>query len=313
MLKFVHELPEVKVLFETLAAQKNLLPVVIEKDYWIMHCLWGLKQLGFEFEMKGGTSLSKGWRCIDRFSEDIDIRFEPPDGLAVKGEKPAHIKARLDFFDALAANIKIPGISAERNRAYDDGRALNGGISLKYDACFAAIPGLQPEVLLEVGFARTAPNEPRDFTSWALERALSAELNVAVNRAAAVKCFNPEYTFVDKLQTICRRFRQHRDRNDPEKDLPRQFMRHYYDLYKLLEVERVAGFVGTKDYEEYKREKLRGKDGKEFVSKNAFVLSDEKTYRLFEKEFESMNSLLLSPGPTFKEMIDRIRARAPKF
>jgi len=92
--KFVHELPDAKALFETLGAEKNFLPIVIEKDYWVMHCLWGLKRGGFAFEMKGGTSLSKGWRCIDRFSEDIDIRFEPPEGLNLKGEKPAHIEAR---------------------------------------------------------------------------------------------------------------------------------------------------------------------------------------------------------------------------
>jgi len=79
--KFIHELSDAKALFETLGAEKNVLPLVIEKDYWVMHCLWGLQQKGFEFEMKGGTSLSKGWRCIDRFSEDIDIRFEPSEGL----------------------------------------------------------------------------------------------------------------------------------------------------------------------------------------------------------------------------------------
>ena len=32
-------------------------PILIEKDYWIMHCLYGLKTLGFRFELKGGTSL----------------------------------------------------------------------------------------------------------------------------------------------------------------------------------------------------------------------------------------------------------------
>lgn len=58
MPRFVHELPNAGVLFETLGAEKSLPPSVIEKDYWVMHCLWGLKQKGFEFEMKGGTSLS---------------------------------------------------------------------------------------------------------------------------------------------------------------------------------------------------------------------------------------------------------------
>jgi predicted nucleotidyltransferase component of viral defense system len=44
-----------------------------------MHGLWGLAQQGFTFELKGGTSLSKGFRLIDRFSEDIDILIEPED------------------------------------------------------------------------------------------------------------------------------------------------------------------------------------------------------------------------------------------
>ena len=104
---------------KTLGAEKSLPPSVIEKDYWVMHCLWGLKQKGFEFEMKGGTSLSKGWNCIDRFSEDIDIRFEPPEDLNQRGEKPPNIQARFMFYDSLAAKIEIPGITVERNR---DGR-----------------------------------------------------------------------------------------------------------------------------------------------------------------------------------------------
>ena len=263
MPQFIHELPGAKVLFEILGAEKKLLPIVIEKDYWIMHCLWGLQRNGFLFEMKGGTSLFKGWGCIDRFSEDIDIRFEPPAGLNVKGDNPAHIAARTAFYDSLAATIKIAAVSVERNRAYDDEKAQNGGISLKYDSHFTVAPGLKPEVLLEVGFARTAPNEPRDFTSWAMERALQVKVDAIDNRARAVKCFNPEYTFVDKLQTICKRFRQHRDRNE-ERDRPRQFLRHYYDLYKLLELERVRQFIGTAEYQSYIREKLRVQDAMEF-------------------------------------------------
>jgi hypothetical protein len=312
MPKFVHELPDAKALFETLAEEMSLLPNVIEKDYWVMHCLWGLKDKGFSFELKGGTSLSKGWNCIDRFSEDIDIRFEPPQGLNLKGDKPSHIKARFAFYDDLAGKIEIPAITVERNRAYDDEKARNGGISLKYDSHFAAIPGLRPEVLLEVGFARTAPNEPRDFGSWAYDRVLQAELDVIDNRVNAIKCFNPEFTFIDKLQTICRRFRQHRERN-AESDRPRQFLRHYYDLYKLLELDRVKSFMGTGDYDSYKQEKLRGKDLEEFESKQPFTITDEKTYGLFEKEFGSINSLLLSPGPTFKEVVDRIKLHSDTF
>jgi hypothetical protein len=314
-LDFFHGRSDAKELFETLAAQKGLPPVVIEKDYWVMHCLWGLQQLGLHFEMKGGTSLSKGWRVIERFSEDIDIRFEPPAGLNVKGDKPAQAAARLEFYDALAARIKIPGVAVERSRIYDDEKAQNGGISLKYNSFFTPDPGLglKSEVLLEAGFARTAPNEPRDFSSWALDKALAAGLEIADNRANGIKCFNPEYTFVDKLQTVCRRFRQWRDRNDPQKDRPRQFARHYYDLYMLLAVDRVKEFIGAAEYEKYKCEKLKGLDAKEFASRSAFVLSDDDAYKIFEKDFKALDGLLLSPGPAFSEVIKRMRAWSPKL
>jgi len=207
------------------------------------------------------------------------------------------------------------GDRRRRSRGYDDEKAQNGGISLKYESYFAPGPdlGLKPEVLLEVGFARTAPNEPRDFSSWALDKAFEARLDVFDNRARGVKCFNPEYTFVDKLQTICKRFRQHRDRNDAEKDRPRQFLRHYYDLYMLLRVERVQKFIGTADYQKYKQEKLRGEDAREFSARDAFMLPEAKTRSLFEKEFQSMSSLLLSPGPTFKDVLETLRVNSPRF
>jgi len=313
MPEFLHALNDVKVLFQQLGEEKRILPVVVEKDYWIMHCLWGLQQLGLQFEMKGGTSLSKGWGLVERFSEDIDIRFDAPAALNIKGNKPAHIAARFAFYDDLAARIKIDGISVERNRSYDNPKAQNGGISLKYTSHFPPAPAIKREVLLEVGFDKTAPNEPRDFSSWALDRARPARPDVIDNRAIGVRCFNPEYTFVDKLQTICRRFRQHRDRNHLEKDRPRNFLRHYYDLYRLLGVARVQEFIGTEDYEVYKKQKLKTTDAREFASRDAFMLKDSKTYALFETEFAAINDMIMPPRPRFAEIIERIRADSLRF
>lgn len=70
---FLHETRDFKPLIETVAETEKINdPAVVEKDYWIMHCLFGLKRLGLKFELKGGTSLSKGFRVIHRFWEDID-------------------------------------------------------------------------------------------------------------------------------------------------------------------------------------------------------------------------------------------------
>jgi predicted nucleotidyltransferase component of viral defense system len=70
---FLHNHREFSDLIRIVAQEKGIDPALIEKDYWIMHSLYGLQQLGMKFELKGGTSLSKGFRIINRFSEDIDI------------------------------------------------------------------------------------------------------------------------------------------------------------------------------------------------------------------------------------------------
>ena len=81
---FLHERSDFKALVTTVADSEKINdPALVEKDYWIMHAVFGLNQLGLKFELKGGTSLSKGFGVIHRFSEDIDIRIDPFDGLQV--------------------------------------------------------------------------------------------------------------------------------------------------------------------------------------------------------------------------------------
>src|ERR1035437_8245720 len=100
---FLHNHPQVPALILIVAQQKGIDPALVEKDYWIMHCLYGLQQAGYKFELKGGTSLSKGFEIINRFSEDIDIRIEPPRDRDVKTgrnqTKPAQVQSRKDFYD----------------------------------------------------------------------------------------------------------------------------------------------------------------------------------------------------------------------
>lgn len=96
--QFLHDHAEFSDLIRIVAEQRSIDPALAEKDYWIMHCLYGLQQLGMAFELKGGTSLSKGYGIIDRFSEDIDIRIEPPAYRDVKTgpnhRKSAHVESR---------------------------------------------------------------------------------------------------------------------------------------------------------------------------------------------------------------------------
>src|SRR5258707_6099071 len=108
---FLHNHPQFADLIRIVAAEQSIDPALVEKDYWIMHCLYGLQRSGHTFELKGGTSLSKGFQIINRFSEDIDIRIDPPRDRDVKTgrnqDKPAHVQSRKEFYDWLAQTIGI--------------------------------------------------------------------------------------------------------------------------------------------------------------------------------------------------------------
>ncbi len=123
--KYLHEHPDFVDLLRILEQETKIQLQLIEKDYWIMHVLYGLKKQGLDFELKGGTSLSKGYKIIDRFSEDIDIHIKPPAHLGVnenpKNTKTKSVSSRKEYYDWLAGHIKIDGItSIERDYAFDD-------------------------------------------------------------------------------------------------------------------------------------------------------------------------------------------------
>jgi len=169
-LNYLHHHPDFPALIRIIAAEMSINPTLVEKDYWIMHCLFGLQLLNMRFELKGGTSLSKGYNIISRFSEDIDIRIEPLKDMSVmtgvNQNKPLHLESRQKFYDWLANSIKIDGIiSVERDRIFDDPKYRSGGIRLYYKSLGGSLTGLKDGILLEVGFDDVTPNILKDITS----------------------------------------------------------------------------------------------------------------------------------------------------
>lgn len=187
---YLHNHKDFASLLRIVAKEMKVQPVLVEKDYWIMHCLYGLQRLEMAFALKGGTSLSKGFRIINRFSEDIDIRIEPPAGMDVKTgpnhDKPAHRESRRSFYDWLAATITIDGISSiERDPEFDNESYRSGGIRLFYPETTSTKSVLQDGVLLEAGFDTVAPNIDKDISSWAYDYA-ATRVALIDNRALAV-------------------------------------------------------------------------------------------------------------------------------
>jgi hypothetical protein len=305
-LDYLHNHAQFADLIRIVAKEKGIDPALVEKDYWIMHSLYGLQQLGLKFELKGGTSLSKGFKIIDRFSEDIDIRIEPPEDQDVKTGpnhlKEAHIKSRRDFYDWLAKTIKINGITkVERDTEFDNKDLFSAGIRLRYKGIAKPIEGLRDGVLLEAGFAKVTPNEAKDISSWAYDYAVD-KVDIIDNRAKAVACYDPGYTLVEKLQTISTKFRKQQATGE----LPSDFMRHYYDVYSLLGRPEIQAFIGTKEYTEHKRNHFPKADNQNIAQNEAFRLSDEKTRATYAKAYAFGSALYYNGQPTFEQILKRI-------
>lgn len=307
MAEFLHDRRDFDELLAVVANNLSLDPMLVEKDYWIMHGLWGLQAQGFVFELKGGTSLSKGFGVIHRFSEDIDIRIEPPSDLDVKTgrnhDKLAHIASRRAYYDELARRISIPGIvSVERDTLFDDEKMRSGGIRLSYSPRTASLAGIKDGILLELGFDDTAPNRPVTISSWALDFALKRGVAAFDNRAVDVPCYVPTYTFVEKLQTISTKYR----RLAEAREFPANFLRHYYDVYCLLESSEIQEFMKTTVYQERKVERFRSGDELVIAKNPAFVLSDSAQKNLFAREYRKSAALYYQGQPDFDHVLGRI-------
>ena len=304
---FLHARRDFDQLLALVADERGLDPMLVEKDYWIMHCLWGLQAQGFQFELKGGTSLSKGFGVIRRFSEDIDIRIEPPAGMDVKTgrnqDKRAHIVSRSAYYDELAARIRIPGIdSVERDTQFDDDKMRSAGIRLIYTPRATALAGVKDGILLELGFDDTAPNRPVTISSWALDLARDRGVDVFDNRAVAVPCYAPTHTFVEKLQTISTKYR----RLGEAQAVPGNFLRHYYDVYCLLGLEEVQAFMRKPAYQERKTQRFRSGDEQVIARNPAFILADSAQRERFVLEYRKAQALYYQGQPDFDALVARI-------
>jgi predicted nucleotidyltransferase component of viral defense system len=309
MSDYLHNHKNFRDLLRIVGAELNIEPGLVEKDYWIMHVLYGLKEQGLQFELKGGTSLSKGYGIIHRFSEDIDIHIKPPAEMEINenpnNNKTRNIQKRKDFYDGLANEIKIHGIIAvKRDEAFDDLRQYrSGGIRLHYESMAEAIEGVKEGILLEVGFDTITPNNPLTISSWAYEKAIQQKVDIIDNRALDIACYHIGYTFVEKLQTIATKFRQEQEDKVERQNLLRQ----YYDVYSLLKDNAVNKFIGTEEYQKHKVTRFPPKDYEILIADNeAFLLKNKELRERFIERYQKTAKLYYKGQTDFNELLAEI-------
>lgn len=249
---FVKLKPEERsIFFEETARPRNMQAQTVEKDFWVC---WTLKELfrlpkiGEHLIFKGGTSLSKVFNVIERFSEDIDVSIDrgwlgfgganEPEAAASNKEKQRRIDALKTACQQRISSALQPAL----NEAIGAKAATSENWSLRPDAddpdqqtllfdypsCFTpdAAAYVRRVVKIEMGArADHWPSEIKTVTPYVAEQFPNAfrEPNCEVKVLAA------ERTFWEKATILHAEFHRPTD-----KALPARFSRHYADFYALI-------------------------------------------------------------------------------
>ncbi|AKH41822.1 hypothetical protein FHS61_003299 [Altererythrobacter atlanticus] len=134
--------------------------------------------------------------------------------------------------------------------------------------------------------------------------AASGVPDITDNRAVDVPCYEPGYTLVEKLQTISTKFR----RQGETGEMPQNFLRHYYDVYCLLEDPDVQAFIGSRAYLAHKEARFPAADEKQLIRNEAFLLSDPETRSRFEAAYRSTSALYYDDQPSMAVLLERLAA-----
>lgn len=227
-------------LFAETAARMRTTPAVAEKDFWVtwvLGRLFGDAELARLLMFKGGTSLSKAYRLIERFSEDIDLILDWRVLSAALGEDDPlaeRSKAKQEKLNAAIneqAQAYIGGALLERVSAalgnvcqcevdQDDPHVIN----IRYPAAFPD-RYLRPELRLEIGpLAAWLPHEERMIGCYAAE----VFPQVFARPQCAVRVIKAERTFWEKATIL--HHEAYRPEGNPQ---PSRYSRHYYDLARM--------------------------------------------------------------------------------
>ena len=233
---FLHGDPEFPQLLAVAAAKAGIDAEFVEKDYWVTHVLWWLQHEQFGVVFKGGTSLSKCFGLIQRFSEDIDVYLAPPGTMRppkVRSWMPSdtvHAGDRYTYFGWLTRELgRIPGIVGVRHDANRHApRHINAVYYLEYDSGFRDTGvSLHTSVQLEIAPETIFAAVPRRAASLVHDALSSGQLADYINnRPEELSCAHPVATLLGKLDAICN---QHARSSDPSR-----YVRHFEDAHHII-------------------------------------------------------------------------------
>lgn len=220
----LHLDPEAFAELVTAAANElHIPPGIIEKDYYVTLVLRELSRRIKGMVFKGGTSLTKCYQILDRFSEDIDISYNASDGIPGESRKRQLKKAVISSMEALGFPIVNPDETRSR-RSYNCYRA-------SYPSLYAPLLELKSELIVETYIAllpfptvnRMADNYIHRFLQLTGQENLAEEFDLMPFEITTQAI---ERTLIDKVFAICDYYLS---------DKVERHSRHLYDIFKILE------------------------------------------------------------------------------
>ena len=313
---------EKQILFQNTAEKMKMHPAIIEKDFWVVTLLDYLFHIcpwKHAFTFKGGTSLSKGYQLIKRFSEDIDLILdwrvlgygenEPWEERSKSKQeqfnKEANQKAEIFLREQLLPVLQkelSEYFSIEANVYIDEDDAQT--INFQYPQLYTNQSILQV-VRLEIGaLAAWTPAASVSIQSYVAE----CYGDIFQKKTTEILTVKPERTFWEKATIL------HHEANRPENSLmPSRYSRHYYDLYCMLNSGVKETALKNIDLL-YKVVEFKQK----FYPRNWAHYEDAKPgtlklcvpeYRIteLEKDYQQMKEMLYGNIPEFGTILNDIR------
>ena len=244
--KWLELTPEVRAGFNNTAGINRGLPVeAIEKDWWIMVVLKALFSASFAENMvfKGGTSLSKGWNLIERFSEDIDLVIN----RSLFGFGGELTKKRIKYLRResskyiretvlmeLVEQLYVLGIDRQFYTVTIQDPEITTNdpqmIILKYQSDYQRTPYITDAVKIEIGSrSMMEPHETIIMCSIISEEFPNTEF---ADIATPIPTVIPQRTFLEKA------FLLHEEFQKPSENIRFERMsRHLYDLERLMDTD----------------------------------------------------------------------------
>ena len=224
----------------------------VEKDWWVTEILRVLGSMPVSENMvfKGGTSLSKAWGVINRFSEDIDLAINR-EHFGFKGDISRTQVGRLrdaschyltgefieDFqkaIDDFGLGVKPVPIDVET----PDKDPVK--IEIEYEPVVGYPAYIKPRVLVEIG-SRSMMEPSRDVALSSYVEQTNSNLPF-VELPVVFPTVTPERTLIEKL------FLLHEEHQRPEGKMQIEYRsRHFYDIYKLADTEFAQRAIDDKE------------------------------------------------------------------